>query len=906
MKLEITQEIIETRNSVSLFWLMLLVFSVTVFAQLAYAGENIWTTQGLNEGQVTWVKIAPSDSSIVYSSTLSGLHRSSDGGVTWQVVNSSSLGGGGRNLFVSPTDSNLLMRASSSRAFVISENGGADWEVRTEGLPVEPGGFIDGSDFGAMAANGDYYYASRTGGLWVTSDAGGTWVAANAGLPQTASGGLDRTRILAIAPSDPSTMIVDLSENGIYYTADGGTTWQPTSVDTEFAQAPTQIAIDPFDKNHAILVAGSVTFSTSSPIYQTFDGGSTWSEISSFPHSAGTAVAFDHSTQGRVFVGYGQLQAGEGITRSDDGGLTWTSEPPFSSSDGGAVTVIETSTNSDGIVMFASQLGVNKRTNAQTEWQLNNTGLLNGVGRERTFEVSPEVSGLVYAATIDNLHVSNDGAKSWQRAGEIDTGSIFGRRIRTGSIDPSVPSSMYIVTQFNDVLRYSPDSNGGAWQFIGTPPLSLPTEILVVPGSPNTVYVSDQSNRLARKQENGGSWELLDTGATDTIVDMAYMPGNPDVIIAGYRDTLIRTQDAGDTWTEVLSLSGGFFFPFFIRYDPFDSNHIIVSSDFGDTLVYRSLDGGLTFTEWTDTANAEFRQAGAFAFDRQYEGVLYQSGTLVEGPWRTLDAGQTWHEINARDNVALGELNWNSPRIEPDPVDSSLVYAGTAAGVAQYTLVRDLAATLSTDSTVVAQDELVNYVVEVVNQSEDTAGKLVATMTLPVTASVVTLGDDCVNELQTVTCLRTQLEGNGSWIIELVVSTLDLGPLVVETSVESLEREVSPADNVDSNASVVVVIADADNDSVADTVDNCVTTANPDQTDTDQDGYGNACDADFDNSCVVNFLDLVLFSNAFQSTDPLYDLNADGAVNFLDFVVVRDQFLQPPGSGNETGICSVN
>ncbi len=43
---------------------------------------------------------------------------------------------------------------------------------------------------------------------------------------------------------------------------------------------------------------------------------------------------------------------------------------------------------------------------------------------------------------------------------------------------------------------------------------------------------------------------------------------------------------------------------------------------------------------------------------------------------------------------------------------------------------------------------------------------------------------------------------------------------------------------------------DADNDNVLDETDNCPTTANADQLDTDSDGQGNACDADDDGDCI--------------------------------------------------------
>ncbi|MFK8032479.1 MAG: thrombospondin type 3 repeat-containing protein [Gammaproteobacteria bacterium] len=88
---------------------------------------------------------------------------------------------------------------------------------------------------------------------------------------------------------------------------------------------------------------------------------------------------------------------------------------------------------------------------------------------------------------------------------------------------------------------------------------------------------------------------------------------------------------------------------------------------------------------------------------------------------------------------------------------------------------------------------------------------------------------------------------------------------------------------------------DTDGDSVDDTIDNCIDTANDSQVDTDGDGFGNACDADFNNDGTTNFIDLNLLSDAFLGTDLLFDLNGDGSVNFLDIALFGDMFLTPPG-----------
>lgn len=90
---------------------------------------------------------------------------------------------------------------------------------------------------------------------------------------------------------------------------------------------------------------------------------------------------------------------------------------------------------------------------------------------------------------------------------------------------------------------------------------------------------------------------------------------------------------------------------------------------------------------------------------------------------------------------------------------------------------------------------------------------------------------------------------------------------------------------------------DSDDDGVLDSVDNCSQLSNPDQTDADNDGFGNACDPDLNNDGVVNFLDLGVFSDLFLSSDPVADFNVDGSVNFLDLILIQETFLGAPGPG---------
>ncbi len=88
---------------------------------------------------------------------------------------------------------------------------------------------------------------------------------------------------------------------------------------------------------------------------------------------------------------------------------------------------------------------------------------------------------------------------------------------------------------------------------------------------------------------------------------------------------------------------------------------------------------------------------------------------------------------------------------------------------------------------------------------------------------------------------------------------------------------------------------DSDGDGAFDAEDNCTVLSNPEQIDTDGDGFGNACDADLNNDGIVNFIDLSVFSGLFLGPDTVADFNGDGSVNFLDLIIMQNQFFLPPG-----------
>jgi hypothetical protein len=94
---------------------------------------------------------------------------------------------------------------------------------------------------------------------------------------------------------------------------------------------------------------------------------------------------------------------------------------------------------------------------------------------------------------------------------------------------------------------------------------------------------------------------------------------------------------------------------------------------------------------------------------------------------------------------------------------------------------------------------------------------------------------------------------------------------------------------------------DADSDGVTDAEDDCLLAGNSSQLDTDQDGYGNACDADYNNDGMVGAPDWAMLGGAFGATsgspdyDPRLDANGDGVIGTAELVLLGSSFGDPPG-----------
>jgi hypothetical protein len=99
-------------------------------------------------------------------------------------------------------------------------------------------------------------------------------------------------------------------------------------------------------------------------------------------------------------------------------------------------------------------------------------------------------------------------------------------------------------------------------------------------------------------------------------------------------------------------------------------------------------------------------------------------------------------------------------------------------------------------------------------------------------------------------------------------------------------------------------VADADTDLVPDAFDNCSTRANgpgdaSNQVDSNQDGYGNACDTDYTGDNVTSTADFPTFLGAFTGAAPdsSTDNTGDGVTSTADFPLFLSDFVAAAAPG---------
>ena len=334
--------------------------------------------------------------------------------------------------------------------------------------------------------------------------------------------------------------------------------------------------------------------------------------------------------------------------------------------------------------------------------------LVAGVAPARAQSATPSVDTRLYSAL------------SWRNLGPFRAG-------RVGAVSGVIGSPGVYYAGYPGGGLWKTTSAGQVWfpVFDAVKEVSSIGAVEVAPSDPNIVYVGtgdmitggtlDQGFGVYKSSDAGSTWKPVGLERTRHIQTMLVDPRSPDVVLVGALGDHIqasadrgvfRSTDGGRTWTKTLHISDEIGIAKLAR--AFDRPDVIFAASvrhwtppgyavgsfrswqFGTvrpppdtgrtgTAIYKSLDGGVTWTELTGTGlpRLDGRVSMAVAIGTDAQRVFLISNAAL---FRSDDGGVTWRQMASDDPRIRNGQGGYSAGVYIDPRNPDLVYTiNTAA-----------------------------------------------------------------------------------------------------------------------------------------------------------------------------------------------------------------------------------
>lgn len=629
----------------------------------AHAGVNEWTPVGPPAlGPITAFIVdthTPTTFYVLREFPQTGIHKSTDGGLTWQWLDLATPSGLRYvNLFsLDPTNSNILYVGVGRESLYKSTDGGDTWQAINNGLLLSP----DSTSVPVTALAVDpqtpttLYAGVSDQGLYKSTDGGASWSLSSTGLPSGAF--FQVSPRIIIDPQTPSTIYLTVLWQGVFKSADAGATWQPVN-----NGLPTGPAYDPADEDGQVVYAEWVVLDPQTPttlyavtnrgIYKSVDAAASWQPVaqaglpvSSEGHIYMTSLTLDPAAPQTLLATVPDPNGGPThLYRSTDGGASWVR--------------VTTST-----FVFYNPIMTGDGQTPQTLYLC---------GRD---------SGLVYR--------SSDSGETWVYAA---FGAPNGAPIGTLTVDPHDPAKLYAAVDGAGIFRTQ--DRGHSWMLGNSPqPMAGVSGIVVDPQTPGRLYATTYTG-LFGSEDGGDSWQPLGAGLpANAVVELLIDPQTPTNLYVQGSFGVLRSEDRGQTWIIAnAGLPTGYYnqipTPHSFTLDPQTPATLYVSVDYYpdyDThtaAVFKSTDGARTWAESSRGLPPYYRDQAQLLVDPQSPATLYLWGDydFVDAPfYRSVNGGRTWAAVKVRDLPTNVSGFSYMDRLAVDPSRAGILYATVVA-----------------------------------------------------------------------------------------------------------------------------------------------------------------------------------------------------------------------------------
>lgn len=297
---------------------------------------------------------------------------------------------------------------------------------------------------------------------------------------------------------------------------------------------------------------------TNDYIFKTRDGGRTWANLSKgMSHSRVISLAVDPAYPATIYAG----TKGDAVYKSYDGGQRWVSQR--AGLDDATISsvvnqfVFDPADNTH--VFAATTMGVFETKNGGESWTKRMEGMKE-VLMVVTLAMDPTRRSILYAGTSGGVYKSIDQAGHWEKVnnGLVPADMVKSSRalgVTAVQVDPFQPDIVYAATL--DGL-YKTTDGARSWVRIGQ---SLHDQMIIGlvldRSQAGVVYVVGREG-VHRSDDGGASWRASNAGlATLNVRSLAQSPTDPKVLYAGTNGSgLYRSRDGGETWEAMPPLHG--------------------------------------------------------------------------------------------------------------------------------------------------------------------------------------------------------------------------------------------------------------------------------------------------------------------------------------------------------------
>lgn len=249
-----------------------------------------------------------------------------------------------------------------------------------------------------------------------------------------------------------------------------------------------------------------------------------------------------------------------------------------------------------------------------------------------------------------------------------------GGDVRGLVVDPNNADRFYFGTL--DGQLYTSADGARHWELLynfNRPKLFV-DHIIVDPRDSKVLYVAGH-----RHKEPGGFFKSTDGGhhwresvelKNEALHSLAQSEANQDVLIAGTFNGIFRSDDSGDTWTQLPTYSTpGLVHVESLAIDPRTANIIYAGTWY---LPYKTTDGGKT---WKSIKNGIIDDSDIFAIDIDPRNPNHIIASACSGIYETKNGGDAWRKVQG-----IPSQSRRTRAILQHPSVPGLVFAGTTEG----------------------------------------------------------------------------------------------------------------------------------------------------------------------------------------------------------------------------------